>query len=192
MLISELRSLLAAAVYAAAAHGHQERKANGKPYITHPLEVARRASLMLDEQLDGSALEQALIAALLHDVAEDTKVTLKDIERDWGPYVVKIVDELTNDKSLNHDARFQKMAAKAKTFSLPARIIKLADRHHNLESSEEMPIEFIERYCRESRLLLVSLTSEPAGRSFGVFVKQCYTMIEALEKKVDKESLKKQ
>src|SRR5581483_7753763 len=72
---------------AAEAHGPQLR-ASGAPYVTHPLAVAR---ILCDLRLDTASI----VAALLHDVVEDTAVGLPEIERDFGHEVARIVDGVT-------------------------------------------------------------------------------------------------
>ncbi|MBK8641991.1 MAG: bifunctional (p)ppGpp synthetase/guanosine-3',5'-bis(diphosphate) 3'-pyrophosphohydrolase [Saprospiraceae bacterium] len=72
-----------------AAHGDQRRK-SGEPYITHPLEVAR---ICFEELGLGY---KSIIAALLHDVVEDTPVTLHQVNELFGPKISRIVDGLTN------------------------------------------------------------------------------------------------
>ena len=70
------------------AHKDMRRK-SGEPYIYHPLEVA----LVCVEEIGLGTT--SIIAALLHDVVEDTDMTLKDIEREFGPKVAQIIDGLT-------------------------------------------------------------------------------------------------
>src|SRR5205823_9077062 len=77
----------AAYVLAMKAHGAQSRE-NGDPYITHPLAVA--------DILAGYRLDTAtIVTALLHDVIEDTTVTLADIKARFGPRVATLVDGVT-------------------------------------------------------------------------------------------------
>ncbi|MGB5033202.1 MAG: HD domain-containing protein, partial [Saprospiraceae bacterium] len=74
--------------FALTAHGNQRRK-SGEPYITHPLEVAR---ICYEEMGLGY---KSVIAALLHDVVEDTPVTLEQVDKHFGNKIAKIVDGLT-------------------------------------------------------------------------------------------------
>lgn len=75
-------------VFAMNAHGSQRRK-SGEPYITHPLEVGR---ICFEEMGLGY---KSVIAAILHDVVEDTPVTLREIQLEFGEKIAKIVDGLT-------------------------------------------------------------------------------------------------
>ena len=68
------------------AHKDQYRK-SGEPYIIHPLCVA---IILADLELD----KETIVAGLLHDVVEDTDVTLEDIEREYGPTIARIIDGL--------------------------------------------------------------------------------------------------
>ena len=80
-------AITSACTFAAEAHKTQKR-ANGDPYISHPLEVARiLASLKLDNA--------SIITGLLHDTVEDTSVTLGDIRTKFGEEVASLVDGVT-------------------------------------------------------------------------------------------------
>ena len=73
-----------AAKYAVECHSEQKRKISGAPYVLHPFEVATIAATMTDD-------EDVLIAALLHDVVEDTPATIDDVERLFGDKVGALV-----------------------------------------------------------------------------------------------------
>ena len=91
-------------VYAMKAHGHQVR-ASGDPYFSHPLEVA---AILTDLKLD----DATVIAALLHDVIEDTDATHKEIAELFGPEIADLVEGLTKIKKLD---LVTKEAAQAET-----------------------------------------------------------------------------
>jgi guanosine-3',5'-bis(diphosphate) 3'-pyrophosphohydrolase len=87
--------LLKALRFAAEKHRDQRRKGtNSSPYINHPIEVA--------ETLARSGVSDPVIlqAAILHDTIEDTETTPEEIEREFGADVRKMVEEVTDDKSL--------------------------------------------------------------------------------------------
>lgn len=114
------------------AHDGQKR-ASGEPYITHPLAVA---TILAQMHLDVETIQ----AALLHDTVEDTFITEKDIEKNFGPTVQKIVNGVTKlDKLRFHDYReaqtenFRKMIL-AMTQDIRVILIKLADRTHNMRT----------------------------------------------------------
>jgi len=118
------------------AHKEMRRK-SGEPYIYHPLEVA----LICVEEIGLGPT--SIICALLHDVVEDTDLTLADIERDFGTKVARIIDGLTKiaenfEQSQSAQAEnFRKMLL---TLSEDVRVIliKLADRLHNMRTLESM------------------------------------------------------
>ncbi len=118
------------------AHKDMRRK-SGEPYIYHPLEVAQ---ICVEEIGLGAT---SIICALLHDVVEDTDMTLKDIERDFGPKVAQIIDGLTKiggnfEQGTSAQAEnFRKMLL---TLSEDVRVIliKLADRTHNMRTLGSM------------------------------------------------------
>ena len=120
------------------AHKDQRRK-SGEPYILHPIAVAK---IVADDIGLGAP---SIAAALLHDVVEDTKYTIDDIESLHGAQIAKIVDGLTKISSLKKDKsvslqaeNFRKMLL---TLNDDARviIIKIADRLHNMQTMDVMP-----------------------------------------------------
>ncbi|MFY0593900.1 RelA/SpoT family protein [Roseivirga sp.] len=119
------------------AHKEMRRK-TGEPYIYHPLAVAE---ICVEEIGLGTT---SIIAALLHDVVEDTEIELDEIESDFGPKVAKIIDGLTKisgvfDHGSSQQAEnFRKMLL---TLSEDVRVIlvKLADRLHNMRTLGSMP-----------------------------------------------------
>ena len=120
------------------AHKDQRRK-SGKPYILHPIAVAKIVAN------DIGLGAPSIAAALLHDVVEDTKYTIDDIESIHGAQIAKIVDGLTKISSLKKDKNvslqaenFRKMLL---TLNDDARviIIKIADRLHNMQTMDVMP-----------------------------------------------------
>ncbi|MFN3369885.1 MAG: HD domain-containing protein, partial [Thermus sp.] len=84
---AEIEAFNRAYAFSARAHAGQFRK-DGEPYITHPLAVAE---ILAGWNMDG----QTLVAALLHDVVEDTGVTREQIAADFGPAVATLVDGVT-------------------------------------------------------------------------------------------------
>ena len=119
------------------AHKEMRRK-SGEPYIYHPLAVAQ---ICVEEIGLGTT---SIVAALLHDVVEDTDIELDEIEEQFGPKVAKIIDGLTKisgvfDHGSSQQAEnFRKMLL---TLSEDVRVIlvKLADRLHNMRTLGSMP-----------------------------------------------------
>lgn len=122
--------------YAMDAHKTQRRK-SGEPYITHPLEVAR---ICFEEMGLGY---KSVIAALLHDVVEDTPITLRDIQHEFGPTIAKIVDGLTKLDGLYNvespQAENFKKVLSTLVDDVRVILIKMADRLHNLRTIDSMP-----------------------------------------------------
>jgi guanosine-3',5'-bis(diphosphate) 3'-pyrophosphohydrolase len=119
------------------AHKDMRRK-SGEPYIFHPLAVAE---ICVEEIGLGTT---SIIAALLHDVVEDTNIQLNDIERIFGNKIARIVDGLTKIRGVfeygtsQQAENFRKMLF---TLSEDVRVIliKLADRLHNMRTLDSMP-----------------------------------------------------
>jgi len=132
------------------------RRRSGEPYIYHPLAVAQIA---VDEIGLGTT---SIIAALLHDVVEDTELELEDVERDFGPKIARIIDGLTKISgvfeygSSEQAENFRKMLL---TLSEDVRVIliKLADRLHNMRTLDSMPRHSQLRIASETMYLYAPL-----------------------------------
>ncbi|TGD78721.1 RelA/SpoT family protein [Hymenobacter wooponensis] len=119
------------------AHKEMRRK-SGEPYILHPLAVAQ---IVVEEIGLGTT---SIVAALLHDVVEDTPWEIADVEREFGNKVARIVDGLTKISGVfeygtsEQAENFRKMLL---TLSEDVRVIliKLADRLHNMRTLDSMP-----------------------------------------------------
>ncbi len=118
------------------AHQYQRRK-SGEPYVYHPLEVAR----ICHEEIGLGPT--AVIAAILHDVVEDTPITLPQIVEQFGPKIGRIVDGLTKLDGLYHrgteNAENLKKVLSAIVDDVRVVLIKMADRLHNLRTIGSMP-----------------------------------------------------
>src|SRR5215212_5164884 len=124
-----------AADAAARWHVHQRRKgAAEEPYVNHLLEVAS----LVAEATDGKDPD-LVIAALLHDAIEDQEVPRGMIAEIWGEEVAKIVEEVTDDKSLPKAYRKRKQVKSAPKKSARAKLIKLADKTSNLRAITASP-----------------------------------------------------
>ncbi len=130
------RNIKAAYEMAVEAHAPQRRK-SGEPYILHPIAVAQ---ICAEEIGLGPT---AIVSALLHDVVEDTPVTLEDIQKEFGEKIAHIVDGLTKlDHSVNAESpqaeNFKKVLG---TLIEDVRVvlIKMADRLHNMRTLGAMP-----------------------------------------------------
>ncbi|XP_047394346.1 guanosine-3',5'-bis(diphosphate) 3'-pyrophosphohydrolase MESH1 isoform X1 [Sciurus carolinensis] len=125
---SEVAQLLEAADFAARKHRQQRRKdPEGTPYINHPIGVAR---ILTHEA--GITDIVVLQAALLHDTVEDTDTTLDEVELHFGAQVRRLVEEVTDDKTLPKLERKRQQVEQAPHSSPGAKLVKLADKLHNL------------------------------------------------------------
>jgi len=120
------------------AHSDQRRK-SGEAYIFHPISVAKIVANQIG--LDATSI----CAALLHDVVEDTRYSLQDIERLLGVTVAKIVHGLTKISRLKKDKNISLQAENFRKMLLTLNddvrviIIKIADRLHNMQTMDAMP-----------------------------------------------------
>jgi GTP diphosphokinase / guanosine-3',5'-bis(diphosphate) 3'-diphosphatase len=138
------------------AHLNQKRD-DGKPYSTHPVAVAE----ILRQR--GHTDSLVLAVALLHDTVEDTATTKADLETAFGAEVADLVIELTNP--LPQDRPFAEkhvaLLKHAATMSDRARLVKLADRLHNLRDMRDWPTWKQHRYAKAAMELLESLRPWP-------------------------------
>ncbi len=125
--------------YALAEQAHStQRRRSGEPYICHPLSVAQ---ILIELGMDS----ESIAAALMHDVAEDTDVTIDDIRAKFGPEVALLVDgvtKLTQIKFSNVEDRQAENLRKmllAMSQDVRVMIIKLCDRLHNMRTGDAWP-----------------------------------------------------
>lgn len=122
--VSLIDRLSAAVEFAVWAHGGRTRKGKDVPYITHPLAVA------LSLARAGCA-EDVVIAGLLHDVVEDTSVTLEEVRERFGAGVAGIVAACTEDKRLPWEDRKARMLETLTHAPLAVKLVACADKLHN-------------------------------------------------------------
>lgn len=133
--MKEWIAVLKAADAVARWHVHQRRKgAAQEPYINHLLEVAS----LVAEATEGKD-PNLVIAALLHDAIEDQEVPRSMIAARWGEEVARLVEEVTDDKSLPKEERKEEQIKNAAKKSPRAKIIKLADKTSNLRAITASP-----------------------------------------------------
>jgi len=157
LLIEELSSYLkpkdvehvrVAIEFSRTAHQGQMRQ-SGDPYISHPIAVAR---ILTPLHIDA----QAIIAALLHDVVEDTDTTTEQVAEKFGKPVAELVDGLSKLDKIQFETRedaqaenFRKMLL-AMARDVRVILIKLADRLHNMRTLDSMTLDKRQRIARET------------------------------------------
>jgi GTP pyrophosphokinase len=134
--------------FAAEQHSSQYRE-SGEPYLSHPLEVAH---LLADMKLDATTLS----AALLHDVVEDTKIPITQIEEQFGADIARLVEGTTKISRLNLLAPEARQAENVRKMLLAmvndvrVVLVKLADRLHNMRTLHYLDPQRQERIARET------------------------------------------
>ena len=181
-----------------AVESHKEmRRKSGEPYIYHPIAVAQIAA----EEIGLGTT--SIVCALLHDVVEDTDITLEDIERDFGKKVTKIIDGLTKISGVfdaNSSMQAENFRKMLLTLADDVRVIliKLADRLHNMRTMDFMPRDKQLKICSETvylyaplahRLGLYSVKSELEDLSMKYMEPETYKFIATKlnEKKAERE-----
>ena len=173
------------------------RRKSGEPYIYHPIAVAQIAA----EEIGLGTT--SIVCALLHDVVEDTDVTLDDIEREFGKKVAKIIDGLTKISGVfdtNSSLQAENFRKMLLTLADDVRVIliKLADRLHNMRTMEFMPRDKQLKLSSETvylyaplahRLGLYAIKSELEDLSMKYMERETYSFIKKKlnEKKAERE-----
>ena len=141
--------------FGARAHDGQHR-VSGEPYIYHPLEVAQ---ILADMHMD----HQTLIAALLHDVIEDTPTVKQELSRQFGKNVAELVDGVSKLTQINFDSfeeaqaqNFRKMLM-AMSNDIRVILVKLADRLHNMRTLDALRQDKRRRIARETLEIYVPI-----------------------------------
>jgi len=159
------REILTRAMHLSIDAHHGQRRVSGEPYYLHALSVA--------EILDSLRLDQeTLVAAMLHDVVEDTEVTLEDVKSGFGPVIAHLVDGVTKmerigefqqagktDSSDPHQAESLRKLLLAMAEDVRVVLIKLADRLHNMRTLQHLDPERQRRIARETQDIYAPLAN---------------------------------
>jgi len=144
----EIRQVRRAYLYSEQAHDGQKRR-SGDPYIIHPLQVAE---ILSDMRMD----HQSLMAAMLHDVIEDTGIAKDALHSQFGEAVAELVDGVSKLTHISFETRaeaqaenFQKMTL-AMARDIRVIIVKLADRLHNMRTIGSLNPEKRRRIAKET------------------------------------------
>ena len=166
------------------AHENQKRH-SGEPYITHPVAVA---GILADMHMD----EQTIIAALMHDVIEDSPITKEDLSRQFGIAVSELVDGVSKlsrlefkNKAEAQAQNFHKMML-AMSRDIRVVMIKLTDRLHNMRTLNSLPPPKRRRIARETleiyapianRLGMRKICTELENLGFSAFYPERYRIL---------------
>ncbi len=144
----QVRDVYRAYLFGAEAHDGQHR-VSGEPYITHPIAVARiLASMHMDAQ--------SIMAAILHDVIEDTPTAKEQLVDEFGEEIAELVDGVSKISQLDASNRAEAQAENQRKMILAmvrdirVILIKLADRLHNMRTLGVMPAEKRRRIAHET------------------------------------------
>ncbi|HSG65027.1 MAG TPA: bifunctional (p)ppGpp synthetase/guanosine-3',5'-bis(diphosphate) 3'-pyrophosphohydrolase [Gammaproteobacteria bacterium] len=186
----EIDGVIAAYEFSAKAHEGQQRL-SGQPYISHPVAVAK---VLASLHLDAGSIK----AALLHDVLEDTAVSLRDIQESFGDDVALLVDGVSKLDKLHFDTALEAQAESfrkmllAMVKDLRVILVKLADRTHNMQTIDVLPPEKRRRIAKETldiyapianRLGIYSLKVELEELGFKTFAPFRYRVLERAVRK---------
>jgi guanosine-3',5'-bis(diphosphate) 3'-pyrophosphohydrolase len=151
------RDLLARAYRFSADAHHGQKRLTGEPFVTHCVEVAK---ILAQLQLDSVTVA----CGLIHDVVEDTRITVGDVEREFGKEIAGIVDGLTKIAKLptggtKEERQVESYRKLLLSIAKDARVIivKLADRLHNMRTLDPLPEEKRRRIASETRDLYAPL-----------------------------------
>ncbi len=160
----DVKEVLRAYKLADEAHGDQRRR-SGELYVTHPIGVATvLAELGLDTP--------TLVAALLHDVVEDTDLAISDIARDFGDTAALLVDGVTKLDRIKVSSKEEQQAESlrkmliAMASDVRVLLIKLADRLHNMTTLHHLPREKQERIAEETLSIYAPLAHRLGMQNF--------------------------
>jgi len=194
----EITLLKKAYVFAARAHKGQIRR-SGEPYLSHPLEVA---NMLADMRMDAITL----VAAILHDVLEDTEVTAPEIKKTFGKEAAHLIEGITKISLVEASSPETQKAESlrkiilAMTDDVRVIFIKLGDRIHNLKTLKFLPENKQKQIARETleiyapianRLGMGRIKAELEDLSFRYVDPENYfkiaSLVDPLKKKAEKE-----
>ncbi len=178
----EIKSIWFAFTFARDAHQGQNRL-SGEPFVSHPLAISK---ILIDLGMDA----ETIIASLLHDVVEDTPITIEEIEEKFGNRISAMVDGVTTLKQYenpgSNDAESIKKLFLAIINDPRVIVVKLADRLHNLRTIAPLPREKQIKTAKETleiyaplaeRLGIWSLKGELEDQSFKCLEPEIYQNI---------------
>jgi GTP diphosphokinase / guanosine-3',5'-bis(diphosphate) 3'-diphosphatase len=155
--LERLDADLIARAYKFSEHAHLgQKRSSGEPYVQHCIEVAK---ILAELHLDSSTVA----CGLIHDVVEDTAVTVADIEAEFGKEIAAIVDGVTKIGNISFQSREERQVENYRKLLLSIAkdvrviLIKLADRLHNMRTLDYLPEEKRRRIAQETMDLYAPL-----------------------------------
>jgi (p)ppGpp synthase/HD superfamily hydrolase len=140
-------------------HGDEKRKFTNIPYVIHLEETAQ----LLWEATDGKASDDEYIAALFHDLLENTATTPEEIGQNYGGEVMSMVVEVTNDDTqIAKEGKAVYLVKKINIMSNKAFSLKLCDRLSNVVGLQDkrIPNSFVARYVKETHYIIEHIDRE--------------------------------
>jgi len=132
------------AIYFAKKYHQGQLRKSGEPFYSHPLEVAYIIS-------DYNLKTDVIAASILHDIVEDTEVTIKIILESFGPRIAEMVDRLTRDRPDGSKLSIKELLNNAYELrDQEVLLIKLIDRLHNIRTIKSMSAQKIEKIVAET------------------------------------------
>ena len=152
-----------AMMVATSAHKNQKRKYTNAPYIEHPAEVAGIVASVYNRIIKPPSLDIVLSVSWLHDVPEDTDITIDKLSDIFDFLIIEGVIWLTNVETGNRSER--KAAARIRLSKAPSWVqtIKVADVLSNMKGIFQFDKTFARVYLNETQLLLESLSKAESG-----------------------------
>ena len=148
MPAEQVQQVMRAYEFSATAHRGQTRM-SGDPFISHPLAVAQ---ILADMHMDS----QAIAAAILHDVIEDTETPITELDQQFGNEIATLVDSVSKLDQMHFTSRAEAQAESFRKMMLAmigdirVILVKLADRLHNMKTMDSMPADKRARIARET------------------------------------------
>lgn len=174
----------------AKAHEGQHRY-SGEPYILHPIAVAR---ILADMHMD----KESIVAAILHDVLEDTAIDKATIVEQFGAEVAELVDGVSKLEQINFESRIEAQAENlrkmmlAMTRDIRVILIKLADRLHNMRTLDAMPLDKRRRIAKETLEIYAPIANRLGMNNFRIeFEDVGFSFLYPLRYRVLKDAVRK-
>ena len=163
---AQIKTIEEAYLLAKGAHEGQKRH-TGEPYITHPVAVA---CILAQMRMD----PPTIIAAILHDVIEDTSVEKQDLIEKFGKEVADLVDGVTKLTQIEFESRAQAQAENfrkmvmAMARDIRVILVKIADRLHNMKTIECLPLEKRRRIAKETLEIFAPIANRLGMHAFRI------------------------